>query len=561
MTKKEIPIEHVRHTLAHLLAAAVLNLYPDAKPTIGPSIENGFYYDFQFSTSPSDEDLRRIEKEMRSLLKTWKEVSSREVSEQEAKKLYSANPFKQELIDEIAGRGEPITLYLWGTFEDLCRGGHLETASFIDPYSFKLHKLAGAYWRGSEKNPMLTRIYGLAFSTKEELDAHLVMLAEAEKRDHRKLGRELDLFLFSDLVGSGLALWTPRGTLLRNLLDEYIWQLRRERGYEKVTIPHITKKDLYETSGHWEKFKEDLFKIVTREEHEFAMKPMNCPHHTQIYARKQQSYRDLPQRYAETTMVYRDEQSGELAGLSRVRCITQDDAHVFCRESQLKDEMFRIWDIINIFYSAVGLGDLTVRLSLHDGAQMDKYLGDKEVWERTEDQLRALVKERGVVATEAIGEAAMYGPKIDFIAKDSLGRSWQVATIQVDRNMPERFDLACINEKGERERIVMLHAAIMGSIERFLSVFIEHTAGAFPLWLAPVQVAILPVGETFIPNARAFAHELSSEGIRVEIDESNETVGKKVRVVSKLKVPYIIVFGEKEASGDVLTIRIRGTEE
>lgn len=550
-----------RHTLAHLLAAAVLKRYPDARPTIGPAIDTGFYYDFQFSTQISQEDLPAIEKDMRSILKKWDSVSGKEVSVDEAKKIFQTNPFKLELIDEIAERGEKITLYRWGDFEDLCRGGHIDSASEIDPDSFALSKLAGAYWRGSEKNPMLTRIYGLAFETPKELNSHQAMLVEAEKRDHRKLGKELDLFVFSDLVGSGLALWTPRGTLLRSLLDEYIWQLRKEHGYERVTIPHITKKDLYETSGHWEKFKDDLFKITTREGHEFAMKPMNCPHHTQIYNRTQHSYRELPQRYAETTMVYRDEQSGELAGLSRVRCITQDDAHVFCRESQMKEEMFAVWDIINAFYASVGFGELSVRLSLHDPAMMEKYLGTEEVWEKTENQLRELVRERGVPATEAIGEAAMYGPKIDFIAKDALGREWQVATIQIDRNQPERFDLTCINESGEKERIVMIHAAIMGSIERFLSVLIEHCAGAFPLWLAPVQVALIPVAERHIANAQTLAADLTKAGVRVHVDEANETVGKKIRNSEKQKTPYMIVIGDKEIESETVPVRSRGSQD
>lgn len=550
-----------RHTLAHLLAAAVLKLWPDAKPTIGPAIDTGFYYDFEFPEPISQQNLGKIEKEMRAMLKTWDTVSSRVVSADEARSVYEKNAFKRELIDEISDRGEAITLYTWGAFEDLCRGGHLDSAKAIDPDSFKLWKVAGAYWRGDEKKPMLTRIYGLAFETGEQLEAHLTMLAQAEKRDHRKLGKELDLFLFSDLVGAGLALWTPRGTLLRNLLDESIWRLREERGYQRVTIPHITKKELYETSGHWEKFQNDLFHITTREGHEFAMKPMNCPHHTQIYARKQYSYRELPQRYTETTMVYRDEQSGELAGLSRVRCITQDDAHVFCRESQLKEELYAIWDIINTFYASVGFGDLQVRLSLHDPLHFENYLGTTDVWEKTESQLREIVKERGVTAVEALGEAAMYGPKIDFVAKDSLGREWQVATIQIDRNMPERFDLSCVNEKGEHERIVMLHAAIMGSIERFLSVLIEHCAGAFPFWLAPVQVAIVPVGLAHHEAAGSLSTLLSSAGFRVEIAQENESVGKKIRSAEKAKVPYMVVIGDKEQDLALISVRKRGQQD
>ncbi|MBI4239967.1 threonine--tRNA ligase [Candidatus Uhrbacteria bacterium] len=558
---QSLDISHLRHSLAHLLAAAVLKLYPDAMPTIGPAIENGFYYDFQFTSAVVADDIKKIETEMKSILKSWNEVSAREVSVDEAKKIFAKNPFKQELIDEIDARGESIMMYRWGDFEDLCRGGHLDSVKSIDPNAFILDKLAGAYWRGNEKNPMLTRIYGIAFATQDELESYVKMLGEAEKRDHRKLGRELDLFVFSELVGPGLALWTPRGTLVRNLLDDYVWHLRKEQGYTRVTIPHITKKELYETSGHWDKFQNDLFKIVTREGHEFAMKPMNCPHHTQIFSRKPHSYREMPQRFAETTMCYRDEQSGELHGLSRVRAFTQDDAHVFCRESQLKDEMFKIWDIINRFYAGVGFGSLQVRLSLHDPHSMEKYLGSKEVWEKTENQLRELVRERGVGSIEAPGEAAMYGPKIDFLAKDSIGREWQVATIQIDRNQPERLDLTCVNEQGEKERIVMIHAAIMGSLERFLSIFIEHCAGAFPLWLAPVQVALIPVADRHAQSCFELASKLELSGIRTHVDQLSETVGKKIRNAEKQKVPYMIVIGDKEAEMSEIPVRVRGSQD
>ncbi|MDO8663949.1 MAG: threonine--tRNA ligase, partial [Candidatus Liptonbacteria bacterium] len=393
--------------------------------------------------------------------------------------------------------------------------------------AWKLERVAGAYWRGDEKNKMLTRIYGLAFNTKDELVRYIVQVEEAKKRDHKKLGKELDLFTFSDLVGAGLPLWTPKGTILRDILDNFVWELRKKAGYERVDIPHVTKKDLYEKSGHWQKFGEELFKIKTREGHELVMKPMNCPHHTQIYARKPWSYREIPQRYASTTKVYRDEQSGELAGLSRVRAITQDDAHVFCRQNQVKEEMAKIWDIVETFYSAVGF-TLTPRLSLHDPKHMENYLGNEETWKKAEDELRELAKEKGSKAPEALGEAAFYGPKIDFLAKDSLGREWQVATIQLDMNMPERFDLDCANEKGERERIVMIHAAIMGSIERYISIIIEHFAGAFPLWLAPVQVKVIPIGEAHYKAAESAATALSAAGLRTDLDISDEGFGKKV---------------------------------
>ena len=383
-------------------------------------------------------------------------------------------------------------------------------------------------------------------------------MAEEDSKhpDHRKLGRELDLFVFSDLVGSGLPLWTPKGTLLRNLLDDFVWELRQKRGYEKVEIPHITKKELYETSGHWDKFKDDLFRITTREGDEFALKPMNCPHHTQIYARKPWSYRELPQRYANSTMCYRDEQSGELNGLSRVRAFTQDDAHVFCREPQVKEEFLKIWDIIQEFYKAFGF-ELRIRLSFHDPKQPENYLGDKKRWDVVEKMLREIAAEKGADTFEGIGEAAFYGPKLDFMAKDSLEREWQVATIQLDMNMPERFDLTCINEKGEKERIVMIHAAIMGSIERFLSIFIEHTGGNFPLWLSPVQVKVLSIGENHKAFAAQIADALRTAGIRAEADQSDESLGKKVRAAKIERIPYWLVIGDKEMADEKPTLESR----
>lgn len=559
----ETHLDNIRHSAAHMLAAAVLELYPGTKLAIGPTIENGFYYDFLFPNGVviSENDLSKIEATMKKITKGHHKFSGRKVSVAQAKEEEKDQPFKLELINEFAGEGKELTIYESGPFQDLCRGGHVENTKEIPVDGLKLHRVAGAYWRGSEKNPMLTRIYGLLFSTAEELDAYLLQLEEAKKRDHRKLGAELDLFTFSDLVGAGLALWTPKGTLLRTTLDDFVWELRKERGYMKVTIPHITKKELYETSGHWDKFKDDLLKINTREGHEFAMKPMNCPHHTQIYNHLSRSYRDLPQRYSETTMVYRDEQTGELHGLLRVRGFTQDDAHVFCRESQVKEEMFKIWDIIERFYKAVGFGNLRVRLSLHDPAKFEQYLGTKEVWEKTETQLRELVKERGAEAFEAIGEAAMYGPKIDFLAKDSIGREWQVATIQIDRNQPERFDLTCINEQGEKERVVMIHAAIMGSIERFLAVLIEHHAGAFPVWVSPTQVQLAPVSSKHVDGARQLVSELEAAGVRVAIDEADETIGNKVRKAAGQKIPYIVVVGDKELSGEPWMIRVRGQKD
>ncbi|OGN03005.1 MAG: threonine--tRNA ligase [Candidatus Yanofskybacteria bacterium RIFCSPHIGHO2_01_FULL_43_42] len=551
-------IEYLRHSLAHLLGAAVLELYPGSKLAIGPSIENGFYYDVDMNGKLSDDDLPQIEKKMREILKTWNKFEEIEETKDSAQSRYIENQYKNELIRELAEKEEKITSYKSGDFVDLCRGGHVTSAKDINPEAFKLSHVAGAYWRGNEKNPQLTRIYGFAFTTKKELNDYLAMLEEAKKRDHKKLGIELDLFTFSELVGPGLPLWTPKGTLLRNILDDYVWSLRKKRDYQQVDIPHITKKDLYEISGHWDKFKDELFKIETREGHIFAMKPMNCPHHTQIYARKPHSYRELPQRYANTTKDYRDEQTGELSGLSRVRAFTQDDAHVFCRMSQVKEEFLKIWDIVHEFYGAFGLA-LEVRLSRHDPEHPEKYLGDKDNWQKAEKVLQDLIKEKNVRAIDGLGEAAFYGPKLDFMAKDSLGRQWQVATIQLDMNMPERFDLTCANEKGEKERIVMIHAAIMGSIERFLSIIIEHYAGAFPVWLSPVQAMILPISDKQNRWAESVRDKLKEAGLRAEVDLDNETLGKKIRQAELQKVPYVLVVGEKEVEAKAVAVRQRGS--
>ncbi len=555
-----------RHTLAHLLALAVRRNFPHALPTIGPAIDNGFYYDFDFSggAAPTDADVQQIEKNMRKALSSWTAFSHKVVTPDQAREVFKNNPYKTELINDLETQGETITLYTVGEghfeFTDLCRGGHSESpAADIDPDSFTLTTVAGAYWRGDEKNPMLTRIYGLAFDSKDELDVYRTQIDEAKKRDHRKLGKELDLFTFSELVGAGLPLWTPKGTLVRNLLDKYIWDLREREGYMRVTIPHITKKDLYETSGHWEKFSEELFRITTREGKEYALKPMNCPHHTQIFARKPHSYRDMPQRFAETTMVYRDEQSGELGGLTRVLSITQDDSHVFCRHSQVKDEFMRIWKIIDTFYGAFGF-NLRVRLSFHEPSEFGKYLGTPEIWASAENALREIAAERGADYFEAPGEAAMYGPKLDFMAKDSLGREHQVATIQLDMNLPERFDLFCINEKGEKERIVMIHCAIMGSIERFSAVLIEHLGGNFPLWLSPEQIRVIPVAEIHREYAKQIHEELTGIHIRATLDDSGDSLGKRIRSAKTERVPYFVVVGDKEVAAQNVTLESRTGE-
>lgn len=552
-------LDKLRHSAAHLLAAAVLELYPDAKPTIGPSIENGFYYDFDFGeVKVSDEDLPKIEEKMNDLVQDWKSFEKNEVDKKQAIEEFKNNEYKKELIEEFSKEGQSLTIYQSGDFRDLCRGGHVDNSS-EELKHFKLLSLAGAYWRGDEKNPMLTRIYGTAFPSKSELDKYLQQLEEAKNRDHKILGKRHDLFTFSDLVGGGLPLWTPKGTLLRDLLDDFVWELRQAKGYQKVEIPHITKKELYEVSGHWDKFADELFKIETREGHFFAMKPMNCPHHTQIFARRSHSYKDMPQRYANTTMVYRDEQSGELSGLARVRSITQDDAHVFCTQNQINEEVNAIWDIVKTFYGAVGI-PLMVSLSLRDPNAPEKYMGKPEDWTKSENQLREIAKSRGEFE-EYSGEAAFYGPKVDFLGKDSLGRTHQVATIQLDMNMPNRFNLSFVNDKGEKEKVVMIHAAIMGSIERYLSILIEHFAGAFPAWLSPVQVKILPIADRNLDYASSINERLSKNSIRVEIDERGETLGSKIRDAQNEKVPYMLIVGDKEQEAKNVAVRLRSEED
>ena len=573
----------MRHSLAHIMATAIKGKWPDAKFGVGPVVENGFYYDVDLGNIKiSDEDFATLEKEMHKIVEANDTFEKFELPVDKAIDWAKDNkqPYKQELLNDLKRSGttvakelnkdelgtiagedsvvDSVSFYRNGDFTDLCRGPHVASTSKVG--AFKLMRVSGAYWRGKEDNPQMQRIYGVAFKTDKELRTYLNMLEEAKKRDHRKLGQELDLFTFSDLVGGGLTLWTPRGTLLRRGLDNFIQEMRDEYGYQEVTSPHITKKELFETSGHWAKFSEELFKINTREGHEFAMKPMSCPMHTQIYASKPRSYRDLPIRYRETAFVYRDEQSGELAGLSRVRCITQDDAHVFCRTSQAVEEALKIWDIVDRFYKTLGFSDLSVRFSIHNKDKMASYAGNEQDWLTAESQLLEIIKNKvGDDYVLGVGEAAFYGPKIDFMSRDALGREWQVATIQLDFNQPENFNLTCTNEKGDDERILMIHAAIMGSIERFLSVYIEHTAGRFPIWLAPEQLRIITVNQEkeTVDFAESIVNKAKELGVRVYLDNDNESVGKKIRKSELQKVPLSIVIGQKEIDSGEVTPRVR----
>ncbi len=558
---KTSPLYAQRHSAAHLLALAVKEQFDGAQLGTGPVTEHGFYYDVRTSTPITDADLKTLEKIIKKRIAQRLPFVRDEMSLEEARVLFAERnePYKLELIDKIADRGaESVSVYRTGdSFVDLCEGPHVEHSGEINAKALKLTTLSGAYWQADEHNDQMTRIYGVLFSTPEELAEYEAMLREAARRDHRKLGKALDLFTFSDLVGPGLPLWTPRGALLRQLLDDYVWELRANHSYTRVAIPHITKKALYETSGHWQKFADELFRITSREGKDYAMKPMNCPHHTQIFARKPHSYRELPQRYAETTMVYRDEQSGELGGLTRVLSITQDDAHIFCRHNQLREEFFGVWDIIDTFYTTFGFTFKTVRLSFHDPDHPEKYLGTPDTWAKAEQTLRDIAAARGVDAEEAPGEAALYGPKVDFIATDSLGRTHQVATIQLDMNLPERFDLTCINEAGEKERIVMIHCAIMGSLERFIAVLLEHTAGKLPVRFAPVQAVVLPISDAHREYAMHVRDNLTATGARVDVRADGTTLGKRIRDAQTEQIPYMLIVGDQEVSTNTVAVRSR----
>ena len=546
----------VRHSLSHLMAGAVLSFYPDAKIATGPAIDNGFYYDFEFSSPISDKDLGKIEQKMRELLKKWSTFEKKDISIAEAKKLFANNPYKLELISDLEKENAQPTIYISGDFTDLCAGPHVSNTKEIPSGGFKLERIAGAYWRGNENNKMLTRIYGLAFESKEVLAAYELQQEEAKKRDHRKIGKELKLFTISELVGAGLPLLQPNGMIIREAIEDYLWELNKSKGCQRVWTPHITKKGLYETSGHAAKFGEELFRVKGGEE-DFFMKPMNCPHHMQIFCDNQFSYRDMPVRYFEPATVYRYEKAGQLSGLARVRAITQDDGHLFCRVSQIGEEVSTIVGIIKKFYTTMNmLNGYWVRLSVR-GDDRSKYLGSDEVWEKAESALEKAAKENELNYKRVEGEAAFYGPKLDFMFKDAIGREWQLATIQCDFNLPERFDLTFTNEKGEKERPVVIHRAISGSLERFMGVMIEHYAGNFPVWLSPVQVKIIPVRENHNEYAKKISEELKALNVRVDLDDSDEGMGKKIRAGKVNKVPYMLVIGDKEIESGELALEIR----
>ena len=563
-------LEKMRHTLSHVLATAVKELYPTAKFGIGPAIDNGFYYDIDFgNTKVSDSDLPKIEKKMHEIVSRKLPMEKRVISKIEALNWARDNnqDYKIELIEALPENAEISVYDLGNIFTDLCKGPHVKNTSEVG--AFKLIRVAGAYWHGDEKREMLTRIYGVAFPTEEELEAYLTRQEEAKARDHRKLGKELDLFCFSDLVGAGLPLFTPRGTELRELVANYSLSLRGKEGFKKVWTPHITKTDLYKTSGHYAKFGDELFMVHSQVNgEEFAMKPMNCPHHAQIFASRPRTYREMPVRYMEATTDYRDEKTGELGGLSRVRSLTQDDSHVFCMNSQIKDEVKRLVAIVKELYTTVGMQKLRARLSYR--SDEDKYLGDKKLWEMAQEQIKQAAIDNKLDYFEQEGEAAFYGPKIDFMAEDALGREHQLATIQLDFVQPERFGLEFTNSKGEKERPVMIHHATLGSIERFLSVFIEHTGGWFPFWCAPEQVRIITVNDTvsdYVSKISKILDEivldkpLKHNELRYSADLSDDSLSKKIRRATEMKIPALLIVGPKDSKDNIVSVRLRDREE
>ena len=564
----QIPLETSRHSLAHLLAAAVVKKYPGTKIGMGPAIDNGFYYDFAFpeGVSVTPESLPSLEKEMKKLISGNLPFTQRAVSAEEARALFADNPYKLELIDEYEAEGRDVTVYESGGFVDLCAGPHVETSSDINPESFSLSVIAGAYWKGSEKNDMLTRIYGVAFENKEALDEHLALMEEAKKRDHRVIGKEMRLFLLSPEVGSGLPLWLPNGAIIRTELEEFLRAEQKRRGYVPVYTPHIGNLDLYRRSGHYPYYSDSQFPPLTyvddtgKEEH-YLLKPMNCPHHHVMYNSSPKSYRDLPIRYAEFGTVYRHEQSGELNGLTRARGFTQDDSHIYCRPDQLVDEICNAIDLTHFVFKTLGFDNVQTRLSLHDPENKDKYGGTADVWEQAEKDVKEAAEKMDIEYFIGVGEASFYGPKIDFIVKDAIGREWQLGTVQVDYVMPERFDLTYVGENGEKHRPVVIHRAPFGSMERFMGVLIEHTAGKFPLWLAPEQIRILPIADAHKEHAAHILNMLKEEGIRAILDAGNETLGKKIRAVKTEKVPYFAVIGDAEVASGGVTLESRDADK
>ncbi len=554
----------VRHSAAHIMAQAVLERFPDAKPTIGPPIEDRFYYDFEMSSPPHEEDLDWIEQRMKAIIKERHRFEVREVTAEQAQRLFKDNPYKIELIEELAARNgqAPLTVYQHDSFTDLCQGPHVPHTGYLKPNGIKLLTIAGAYWRGDAKRAQLTRIYGTAWKNRTQLDAYLERLEQARARDHRVLGKKLELFMFSEKVGPGLPLWLPAGTTLRETLVDFLREEQLRRGYEPVITPHIGHLDLYRTSGHYPYYSESQFPpMSTHGMDGYLLKPMNCPHHIQIYAHKRRSYRDLPVRLAEFGQVYRYEQTGELGGLTRVRGFTVDDAHVFCRHDQVEQEIRDAVDLALRVLQALDFKDFSVQLSLRDPENHEKYTGSEENWNAAEASMRRVVHGMNLDVHEEQGEAAFYGPKVDFMIRDALGRQWQLGTVQLDYNLPERFDLWYTGADDQQHRPAMIHRAPFGSLERFIGVLIEHCAGIFPFWLAPEQIRVLSISERFTEYASEVHARLREEGLRSVLDVRSEKIGYKIRQAELFKVPYMIVLGARELEEETISVRARSRED
>lgn len=547
-------IEKVRHSLAHVLAGAILELFPKTKLGTGPAIENGFYYDMELPKNFSPEDLSKIEEKMKEFLAQDQKFVKEEISKIKAKKLFASQPYKLQLIKELPGK--TVSIYTNGKFTDLCKGPHVKSSKEIDVKAFKLTKIAGAYWQANEKNKMLTRIYGVAFNTEQELINYSKIMEEAEKRDHRKLGERLDLFVTSELVGPGLPLYTFRGTIILKEIKNYSNELQSAIGYQEVQTPNMNRAELFKVSGHYDKYKDDMFSVhshYTKEE--YFLKPMNCPQHTQIFASKPRSYKDLPIRIADFAQLYRDEKTGEISGLTRLRGFSQDDGHSFCREDQIKDEFKSVLSAIEKAMKTYGM-NYKIRLSLWDPKTPEKYLGEPKTWKKSQQLLEEILVENKIEYFKAVGEAAIYGPKMDLISRDSLGREWQISTIQLDFIMPQRFGLTYIDSDGKEKTPVMIHRAIVGSPERFFGILIEHYAGAFPAWLAPVQTVVLPIGEKHIEHAKSMLNNLKENNIRAEILK-DESLGKRIREAEMQRIPYLLIIGDKEVEANVVSVRER----
>lgn len=555
-------LDNLRHSTAHLLAAAILELYPNAKRTIGPSIENGFYYDFDFGeVKVTESDFEKIESKMKELIKTWKGFEKKDVTTEEAKEFYKDNEYKVELIEEFSGEGKNLTFYESGSYSDLCRGGHVNHPE-SEIKHFKLLSVAGAYWRGSEKNKMLTRIYGTCFPTKVELDKYLENLELSKKYDHRKLGQELELFTISEKVGQGLVLWMPKGNVIKEQIENWAKKTEEEWGYKRVTTPNITKSGLYHTSGHLPYYKDDMYPPMKLDdsEEEYFLKPMNCPHHHMIFDATQHSYRDLPLRLAEYGTCYRYESSGELFGLMRVRGFAQNDSHIYCTEDQAVQEFVDVMKLHEYYYKTLGITDYHLELALRDPNNTKKYHGNEEMWVKAEKLMREAAAQVDIPMVEEIGSAAFYGPKIDFIIHSKIGREFAISTNQIDLFMGERFGLKYTDKDGKEKTPVIIHRAPLGSHERFIGFLIEHFGGAFPTWLSPVQVKVLPISEKHLDYANKIVKELKQSGIRVELDERAETLGNKIRNATNEKVPYMLILGDKEIENNEVSVRNRAGE-